>query len=411
MRILGLMVAILWAAPGCAVSQERPALVSRIDVSQELASKYLVQKQSPDGAWRSETYGIFKDGNALTPFVANAVYFMPDSPVGSKASFAKAVGFVCTLVDDRGKVKDPASGYDFPVLMAASACRILELAGDASDHIRARRAWMEYLTERRLSSKLGWSPVDSEFGGWGFAPVLPRKPRDGKARPQFVESNLVATLFGIMGLRSGKVPESDPAYAEIMTFVKRCQNFEEFGLNPAAKGADASFNDGGFFFLPAKKDDVQNKAGSAGLDSKGELRFHSYGSMTADGLRALIRCGLPPDHPRVVAARKWLERNFSATLHPGVWAPGREALRDAHYYYYAWAVAHAFLALNMREIETPNGKVIWAEALAEELIKRQRPDGSWKNRFNDAKEDDPLIATSWAASALAICRLNLQRTK
>src|SRR5207302_10993405 len=112
----------------------------------------------------------------------------------------------------KGKVKNPPTGYDFPVLMAASACRILELAGDSRETVRARNAWLGYLKERRLSRSLGWEASDLEFGGWGFAPVLPRKPAPGKTRPQFVESNLVATLFGIMGLRSGKVPASGPAF-------------------------------------------------------------------------------------------------------------------------------------------------------------------------------------------------------
>ena len=38
----------------------------------------------------------------------------------------------------------------------------------------------------------------------------------------------------------------------------------------------------------------------------GVLRYHSYGSPTADGVRALVRCGLAHDHPRVLAARAWL---------------------------------------------------------------------------------------------------------
>jgi len=161
--------------------------------------------------------------------------------------------------------------------------------------------------------------------------------------------------------------------------------------------SDARFDDGGFFFIPT--DPLQNKAGVAGTDKLKRTRFHSYGSMTADGLRALIRCGLPADHPRVVAARKWLEANFSVEHVPGVYEPDHEVLRDATYYYWCWSVAHAF-----GELQVGAGRPTWAEELAEELIRRQRPDGSWTNRFTDAKEDDPLVSTPWAAAALAICR-------
>jgi hypothetical protein len=68
------------------------------------------------------------------------------------------------------------------------------------------------------------------------------------------------------------------------------------------------------FFSPT--DPVWNKAGMAGTDRSGRLRYHSYGSATADGLRALFRCGLPPEHRRVVAARSWLERHFSVGSSP-----------------------------------------------------------------------------------------------
>ena len=40
----------------------------------------------------------------------------------------------------------------------------------------------------------------------------------------------------------------------------------------------------------------------------------------------------------------------------------------------------------------------------EELLRRQNPDGTWRNAFTDAKEDDPLVSTPWAAAALAVCR-------
>ena len=82
------------------------------------------------------------------------------------------------------------------------------------------------------------------------------------------------------------------------------------------------------------------------MDRFGHARFHSYGTMTADGLRALLRCGLAENHPRVVAARRWLAQNFSATHNPGGFAGDRAVLRDATYYYWTWAAAHALLALS-----------------------------------------------------------------
>ena len=60
-------------------------------------------------------------------------------------------------------------------------------------------------------------------------------------------------------------------------------------------------------------DEAQNKAGrTAGTDRFGHVRMRSYGTMTADGIRRLLRCGLAEDHPRVAAAR----RGWSGTFPP-----------------------------------------------------------------------------------------------
>ena len=59
---------------------------------------------------------------------------------------------------------------------------------------------------------------------------------------------------------------------------------------------------------------------------------------------------------------------------------------------------------------TPTARAIaWAEVLRTELIRRQRDDGTWANRFTASKEDDPFVATPFAAGALGICRTFLDR--
>jgi hypothetical protein len=51
--------------------------------------------------------------------------------------------------------------------------------------------------------------------------------------------------------------------------------------------------------------------------------------------------------------------------------------------------------------------VHWARALAEALLARQRPDGSWVNASMELREDDPLVATPFAMAALGIARMVL----
>jgi hypothetical protein len=383
----------MWLAAARAVADE----ASSTENALARAGRYLVSRQSADGAWRSETYGALRDGPSLTPLVMSGLFFLPQAGPEAEAAFRRGTAYLASFVDKQGRIRVGPRELEYPVYTAALASRVVVLQERIAHNLRRQRAWLEYLRGRQLCAPLGWQPSDSEYGGWGFSLDVPRKPAPGQLREYFFESNLSATVFGLAALASARTPHHDPAYAAALLFVKRCQNFAD----DAALG-DPRYDDGGFFFIPG--DAVQNKAGLAGTDRYGRPRFHSYGTMTADGLRALLRCGLSTDHPRVIGARRWLEQHFSATCNPGRFNADREILRNATYYYWTWAVAHAFLVMDVREIETPGGQVGWTEVLTKELLRRQRPDGSWANSFTDAKEDDPLIATPWAAAGLAICR-------
>jgi squalene-hopene/tetraprenyl-beta-curcumene cyclase len=401
--IIGSLLITLILSSGCLAqssAEERPltpeqaVLVEWIDASLSRAAAYLVAKQSSDGAWRSETYGMFRDGMPLTPYVMSALFFLPQGGTDTQTAFRKGVDYLMAMVHEDGTLRNNLS---FPVFSAASASRMVVLETKDEVHKQAQAAFLNIIREWQLTETLGWSPDDPEYGGWGFALCPPRKPQVGQLRERFFESNMVATIFGIAAMRSARIPLSDPVWKKALVFVKRCQNFADDSTY-----GDPHFDDGGFFFIP--NDPLQNKAGIAGTDRFGQQRFHSYGTMTADGLRALLQCGLSKNHPRIVTAQAWLERNFSTIENPGTFNPDREVLRNATYYYWVWTVAHAFDRADIRVFEQQGKTIHWAEELAEELIQRQQSDGTWLNRYSDAREDDPLVATPWAAAALAICR-------
>ena len=73
--------------------------------------------------------------------------------------------------------------------------------------------------------------------------------------------------------------------------------------------------------------------------------------------------------------------------------------RESSYFYWAWSAAHAARHL---------GKRAWAEALAEELLRRQHIDGSWRNAATEMREDDPLVATPFALAALGLARVTIR---
>src|SRR4051794_22054000 len=76
---LGLAPVLLAAAAataGCDGRREPPG--DAIDRSIAAGTRALISAQSPDGTWRSRTYGALKDGLSLPPTVLKAVVFAPD---------------------------------------------------------------------------------------------------------------------------------------------------------------------------------------------------------------------------------------------------------------------------------------------------------------------------------------------
>jgi squalene-hopene/tetraprenyl-beta-curcumene cyclase len=401
MALLGRRGALLLTVVVCQAGCRAPAddLASRIDRSLAAAMHALIHAQSRDGAWRSSTYGVFRDGLALTPSVLKAVAFGPDVQ-GVGPARQRGAAFLAGRVGSDGSIDSGPFGLTYPVYTASAAAIVLNRI-DVADGRRARDAWIRDLRRRQLTEDLGWNSTDAAYGGWGYAIEPPIKGDTNSGPARTVDADLSSTLFAVGALRIVGIAPSDPSIRKALAFLQRCQNLPEDGQE-----ANPAFDDGGFFFSPT--DPVRNKAGVAGKDRSGQTRYHSYGSTTADGLRALLRCGLAADHPRVVAARAWLEHHFSASTNPGVFEPIREDERDATYYYYAWSVAHAFQALDLRKLRAGGREIDWAEALSKELLRRQRTDGTWTNRFTAAKEDDPLVATAFAVAALGISRARMK---
>jgi len=200
------------------------------------------------------------------------------------------------------------------------------------------------------------------------------------------ESNLSATTFALEALR--QVGSGMTFFAKLGCLSIAARTF------PRKPFSRIAFNDGGFFFIA--NDPVRNKAGIAGKDATGRDRYASYGSATADGIRALRACGVSEEDPRLQAARRWLERSFRADAHPGGYANDREVNRRG-----------ALLLLRLlgsRALRSEGDDLSRRDRLAEALLGRQGADGSWVNSAVAVREDDPLVATSFAMLALAGCR-------
>ena len=96
----------------------------------------------------------------------------------------------------------------------------------------------------------------------------------------------------------------------------------------------------------------------------------------------------------------WLVKHFRADTHPGTYVKAHEPNREAVYYYYVASVAKAF---REHKLKLPDGRD-WAAELEVELVKRQHKDGRWENPVDLVRENDSLVATANAVSALANCK-------
>jgi squalene-hopene/tetraprenyl-beta-curcumene cyclase len=396
MRIAAVALASLAIAAGC---RRTPPLETRIDAALARGVDFLLAQQRPDGSWRSETYGTLKDGWALTASLAKALVFAPETPAIAAAR-ERALAFLASAARDDGTIDTGESGLPYPVYTAALAVIAFTRAdsGRAPRYAGARDAWLALLESHPLDEHLGWTEADWGYGGWGYS-VAPHRRGAGDST---FEADLSSTLFALGALRVAGRDASDPAVRRALIFVERCQN-----LPCAGEPSDPERDDGGFFMTPC--DAFQNKAGGSELcGGTGRPRSRSYGSMTADGVRALLRCGVPANDARVTSALAWIAQRFDPKVHAGEFEPQRLVERDSAWFYASWSTAHALFELGVRELDTRRGRVRWAEELAEEVLRRQAPDGSWRNAYKFVQEDDPLVATPFALAALALARTSLE---
>jgi prenyltransferase beta subunit len=333
-------VALPLVAAGCGRGQ--PSAIER-------AARFLWNQQSEDGGWHSRTYGLLRSGQSLTGFVLDSLLRAPD--LAPKGGVNRALAFLDRHTDPEGAIgrKDPALA-DYPNY--GTACAGMAFARAKRDPSRL----IAWLRTQQFSEQTGWKPADPAFGAWGMGGSQRVAPFTGHV-------DLSMTRHVLQALAAAGVREGDAAFERAKIFVERCQN-----------------PDGGFFFST-----VVLEANKAGHDGD---RYRSYGTATADGILSLLAMGYPVAHPRVQSARGWLQKH-----HRPDGASGFTTIASARWtvglrFYYAAMAAEAF---RRSGLEPP----------PHDLERTQRPDGSWVNSENLVKEDDPLIATSFAIRALA----------
>jgi squalene-hopene/tetraprenyl-beta-curcumene cyclase len=229
----------------------------------------------------------------------------------------------------------------------------------------------KYIKKIQWDEDEGKDITSNSYGGAGY----------GKhERPDLSNTNFLIDALAARG-----VGPEDEAMQRALIFVSRCQNLEtEHNMTPFA----AKNPDGGFYYTPAAGGSSQ-----AGETPAGGLR--SYGSMTYAGLKSMIYAGVGPDDPRVKAAFKWISKHYDLQQNPG--------MGDAGLYYYFHTFAKALDTYGEATLKTADGtERKWAQDLAAELVRLQRPDGSWTNENDRWMEGDPRLVTAYCAMSLNV---------
>ncbi len=343
------------AAAACSWKRERGSLTR--------AAQYLWAQQAADGGFHSATYGLLRSGQSLTPLVLGALLRVPEATVAAPAGAVdRAIAFIRRHTSVNGAVGVTGGDADYPNYATALAVDALVAAQPAFAHRAKAGSWaadiaamVAQLRAQQFSEANGWTPEHTAYGGWGMGGALRVPPDAGHV-------DLSMTRFVLEALRASGVDGSDPAMTRARVYLERSQN-----------------HDGGFFFSPVTP--ALNKGGQS---AKG---FVSYGTTTADGVLALRASGVPDSDDRITRGMAWLDRNHQSDRVPG-FDPGfddvespRALWRTGLRFYYAAAIAGV----------RPQQRV---------RLPEQADDGSFRNANGCVKEDDPLIATTFAIQML-----------
>ncbi len=344
-----------------AESADRADPVRAYQTAVDRAIQYLRTKgQAADGSFSKEA-GIGVTAVVTTGLLSVGV--SPDDPL-----VAKALKYLESFRQPDGGIYQPDTFYkNYETSLVVMA---FSLANKDGRYNQLLKDATRFLKEIQWDEGEGHDRTSMFYGGAGYG---------RNKRP-----DLSNTSFLVEALRSAGSGPDDEAIKKALVFVSRCQNLEsEHNTTPFP----AKNPDGGFYYSPAA-----GGVSMAGTTPEGGLR--SYGSMTYAGLKSMIYAGLGPDDPRVKAAVQWIQKHYDVQSNPG--------MGDAGLYYYYHTMAKALSVLGLKELTDAKGQTHdWRRELLQELIRRQKPDGSWVNQTPRWLESDPNLVTGYALMTLA----------
>lgn len=379
--ILGGLGVALACGPVWAIDAEHDARARDIA---ERAIAYLKSKQGPEGGWNHTTErpnlpaisGLVLTGMILDPKIDER-----DSAV------ARGLAYVAGFAKPDGGIHDGLlPSYNTAICTSLFAHvhtpEGARIAGNAVPFLKSLQYFEGYDGSPESPDFTEPVPTDHPYyGGVGYG---------HHGRP-----DLSNVGFFLQALHDAGVSSEDDAFKRAQVFLNRVQMLDEANDYAYADGS----SQGGFIYATvAERDSVDGRAGQSQAGEMEETlddgtvasRLRSYGSMTYVGFKSLIYADLKRDDPRVLAARGWIEKNFTLDENPGLGDSGR--------YYYYLALSRALDAWGEDEVAGQD----WREGMIDELAGLQNDDGSFRSVASRWMENDPVLITAYGLIAVEV---------
>lgn len=388
-QAMSLLATAPWYASGCRPGpsqRDAQPVASNSCPGLTKAVQWLWSKQAKDGGWHSDQYSMLESGQALTPFVFDAI--LRSRTKARDVNAKRALQFIRRSVGPDGSVGlNVPEAPEYPNYATAHAIKCLAWTGSSQDRQRIHRM-AERLIEAQYSESNGFGPETLAYGGWGFGGQLPLGGSPGHM--DLHHTRCVLQSLQIAGLNQRATIQRALAFLLLMQRHPNVLNHRPAHREACSFAAwDGPF-DGGFYFSPVVL--AANKGGMR--DNGTSAYFGSYATCTCDGILALLACGVALDDERTRAAIRWLDR------HPSLEWPGGVPHDLSENWGQSILFTHlASRAEVMREIDAPD---VDRRKLRNHVLRLQKRDGSFCNDDGFLmKEDDPILCTALAVLALS----------
>ena len=133
------------------------------------AKEFLLSKQLPDGSWRSETYGLLKSGQSLTPFVLYSLsQTIRNGEDQEKPWVQQSMKFLRSHGNSDGiHGRSDPDILDYPNYATSYALHCFLKFGDKNDKPVIQKM-IHYLQNQQFSEPNGFSIKDPPYGAVSY---------------------------------------------------------------------------------------------------------------------------------------------------------------------------------------------------------------------------------------------------